>query len=90
MWQLPEYPATAERITRICCAAGIAAMSGCLSLRRDMKPADHEWADRTDFREFFPAPDDMMVNREILSNEEKVALGILYEQFSCYGKEVRK
>lgn len=63
----------------------IAAMSGCLSLRRDMKPADHEWADRTDFREFFPAPDDMMVNREILSNEEKVALGILYEQFSCYG-----
>ena len=64
----------------------IAAMSGCLSLRRDMKPADHEWtAGRTDFREFFPAPDDMMINREILSNEEKVALGVLYEQFSTYG-----
>ena len=63
----------------------IAAMSGCLSLRRDMKPADHEWADRKDFLEFFPSPGDLMIRREILSNEEKVALGILYEQFSCYG-----
>lgn len=63
----------------------IAAMSGCLSLRRDMKPADHEWACREDFLEFFPAPGDLLINREILSNEEKVALGVLYEQFSTYG-----
>lgn len=66
----------------------LTALSGAISLRKDLKSADHAWADREDFLEFFPGKRDFPIRMNAdLTNEERVALGVLYEQHARFGAD---
>lgn len=63
------------------------AISGMVSLRKDMAPSDHEWAAREDFLSFFPAYNELMLSRGVLSTELYAVLSTLYEQYEFLGAD---
>ena len=63
------------------------AMSGMVSLRRDMKPSDHAWATREDFLAFFPSNNELLLSCGTLSTELHAVLSTLYEQYEFLGAD---
>ncbi len=63
----------------------LAALSGMISPRKDMRPEDHPWMTREDFRWFFPQEGTVFLTRDLLSKEEIAVLAALYEQHEFFG-----
>ncbi len=64
----------------------LADCTGCVSVRRDMKPADHPWVTREDYLEFFPEKGDRTISIKLLSPELTSALSTLFERYKFYGE----
>lgn len=63
------------------------AISGMVSMRKDMKPSDHAWAVREDFLSFFPAHNELLLSCGVLSTELYAVLSALYEQYELLGTD---
>jgi len=62
----------------------ITALSGSVSVRKDMKIEDHSWADREDYRAFFPQKNDILISLKIFPIEVISALSAIYEQYEFF------
>lgn len=61
------------------------AVSGMISLRKDMKPSDHGWATREDFLFFFPEHNEILLSCGVLPTELYAVLATLHEQYEILG-----
>jgi len=65
----------------------ITALSGALSVRKDMKFKDHEWATREDYKAFFPQKNDILISARSFPVEVISALSAIYEQYEFYNAD---
>ena len=63
----------------------LAAMSGAISVRKDIAAAEHSWNQRDDYDAFFPSDEDVIIHNDFFPPLLIVALSSLYEQHTFFG-----